>query len=33
MNLTCFYYKRAFMPKMEAGWFINRGKDRERQAD
>lgn len=23
MNLTCLYYKMAFKPKMEAGWFIS----------
>lgn len=33
MNLICFYYEIAFTTKMEAGWFISRGKDRERQAD
>ena len=22
MNLVCLYYKRAFKPKMEVGWFF-----------
>lgn len=22
MNLVCLYYKTAYKPKMEAGWFI-----------
>lgn len=24
MNLVCSYYKMAFKPKTEAGWFFNR---------
>jgi hypothetical protein len=33
MNLVCFYYKVVFKPKMEAGWFINRSKNTDRETN